>query len=102
MKKKNSVEVMLRYIGIGFLISSIKTNFIGLSPLEVTRNFFLLNIYNLFVGVWIGLAALFGNELYFFLKPYIRQALIYLKKNFTDERRIYRFRNVWGCLLDQA
>jgi len=80
--ERNSLVVFFRYLIIGFLVSSFKNNIIGIPPLQVLNNLFLSFLYNFIIGIWVGLAALFGNELFF-----------YIKKNVRNERH----RNLYRC-----
>lgn len=70
--KNKSLVIFFRYMVIGFIISSLKNNIVGLPVLIVVQNMFLSFIYNVFIGIWVGMAALFGHELYYYLKKNLR------------------------------
>jgi hypothetical protein len=76
MKKRHPLMVFFIAGGIGFMLSALNSNIVGVPPLLVVKNMFLSFMYNFIVGVWTGVAALFGSEIYF-----------YIKKNLTKNER---------------
>ena len=60
---------------IGFVISSVKTDLSGVPLFNIAETLFYTFMYNFTVGIWVGLAGMFGIDLYAFIK-----------KNGTHER----------------
>ena len=56
----------------GFTLSSIKAKVIGVPALEVMNNLFITFMYNFIVGIWVGMAAMFGTDLYYFIKKNLK------------------------------
>lgn len=75
MNGNRSLNNFFRYMMIGFAISSIKINLTGVPLLNIVETLFYTFMYNFVVGIWVGLAGMFGIDLYAFIK-----------KNGTNER----------------
>ena len=67
-KKGSSLENFFRYMVIGFLISCIKTDYKSLTPQEILEILFLTFMYNIIIGIGVGLSWMFGIDLYYFIK----------------------------------
>lgn len=63
-----SLKAFFRYLIIGYLISAVRADWNGKKPSEILWLLFLIFSYNLIVGVWTGVAAMFGVEVYNWLK----------------------------------
>lgn len=48
-------------MGIGFLISCIKTNYKNMDSMEILSTLFLTFMFNLMIGIWAGLTSIFWN-----------------------------------------
>lgn len=72
MKKNQKIlNVFFRCLGIGFIISCIKTRYEDMQPLEILSTLFLTFLFNFIVGIWAAITSLFwfiGIDLYTFIK----------------------------------
>jgi hypothetical protein len=75
MNGNKSLSTFFRYMCVGFIISSIKIDLSGVPLINIVETLFYTFMYNFVVGIWVGLAGMFGIDLYAFIK-----------KNGTDER----------------
>jgi hypothetical protein len=75
MGTNKSLNTFFKYMLVGFVISSVKVDLSGVPLIKIVETLFFTFMYNFIVGIWVGLAGMFGIDLY---------ALI--KKNGTDER----------------
>lgn len=78
MEKNKSLQTFFRYMALGYVISSLKTDLSNRPLIDIVKDLFLIFWYNFTVGIWVGLAFMFGTDLY-----------LYLKKNTLNEQ--YRF-----------
>lgn len=65
------LKTFFRCLGIGFVISCVKTDYRDLGPLEVVSTLFLTFMFNFVVGISAGLTSIFlfiGKDIYFFIK----------------------------------
>lgn len=69
------LSTFFRYMILGFLISSVKTNLSNVPLINIVKTLLLTFMYNFIIGIWVGLAWMFGTDLY-----------LYLKKNIRDEQ----------------
>lgn len=60
---------------VGFVISALKIDLIGVPLINIVETLFYTFMYNFICGIWVGLAGMFGIDLYAFIK-----------KNGTNER----------------
>ena len=74
-EQQNSLKNFFNYMLLGFLISSVRSNIPGIPLEEVVQNLFYTLMYNMIIGIWAGLSAMFGIDLY-----------LYLKKNGSNEK----------------
>jgi hypothetical protein len=65
---KKPIENFFKYMGLGFLISCIKTDYANMKPMDVLEVLSLTFMYNAIIGIWIGLAQMFGIDLYHLVK----------------------------------
>ena len=72
MQKDRSLITFFRYLIVGFLISSVKNTYTAMDIFEVINTMFLSFLFNFIVGIWTGLAGLFGTELYFYIKKNLK------------------------------
>ncbi len=77
MEGNKSIKSFFKYLVIGFLISSVASNFNGLNEVDIIRRNFITFMYNLTVGIGTGIAGLFSVELFH-----------HFKKNFANEKCI--------------
>lgn len=68
MNKRHGFVVFFVCMAGGFLISSMRSKVDLSNPIETIRNLFLVFWYNITVGIICGVAGLFGNEIYYFIK----------------------------------
>lgn len=73
--EEKGLRTFFRYMILGFLISSVKTNLYNVPLRDIVKTLFLTFMYNFIIGIWVGLAWMFGTDLY-----------LYLKKNIRDEQ----------------
>lgn len=69
------LSTFFKYMVLGFLISSVKTNLSNVPLIDIVKTLLLTFMYNFIIGIWVGLAWMFGTDLY-----------LYLKKNIRDEQ----------------
>jgi len=79
-----SLKLFFIYLIVGFLVSSAKTDIQGKTPFEVLNALMTVFMFNFIVGIWSGLAALFGNDIYHIVKNIV-------KKNRKKNERIYMY-----------
>lgn len=87
-KNKKILSGFFKCLGIGFVISAIKTEYNKMGAVEILATLFLTFMYNLIVGIWAALTSIFwhiGTDVYF-----------YIKKNLRDEG--YRYQH-WLCFV---
>ena len=72
MKKQHSIKIFFISMIIGFLISSIRIEYKPVPNDQIINIYFFVFLYNFIVGIFAGLAGLFGNEFYFYLKKNLR------------------------------
>lgn len=67
-QKHNSLNNFFRYFLLCFLASCVTTDIKGLTLLEIVNTLFLTFIYRTLIGIWVGLAGMFGIDIYLYLK----------------------------------
>lgn len=72
MSGDKSLRTFFRYMLIGFVVSSIRSDISHVPLIAVVKTLFLTFMYNFIVGIWFGLTAMFGMDLYEFLKKKLR------------------------------
>jgi hypothetical protein len=75
MGTNKSLNTFFKYMLVGFVISSVKVDLSGVPLIKIVETLFFTFMYNFIVGIWVGLAGMFGIDLYAFIK-----------KNGTHER----------------
>lgn len=68
MSGDKSLRTFFRYMIVGFIISSLKTDLSNVPLFEIAKDLFYTFMYNFIFGIWFGLTAMFGIDLYGFLK----------------------------------
>jgi hypothetical protein len=84
MSDNRSLRTFFRYMAIGFVVSSVKVSLSGVPLINIVETLFYTFMYNFVVGIWVGLAGMFGIDLY-----------TYLKKNGSNEQ--YSWKHIVFC-----
>jgi hypothetical protein len=84
MGSNQSLNTFFRYMAIGFAVSSVKVSLSGVPLINIVETLFYTFMYNFVVGIWVGLAGMFGTDLY-----------TYLKKNGSNEQ--YSWKHIFVC-----
>lgn len=66
--ENNGLKIFFKYLLIGFIISSCRTDLTNVDPIQIIENIAIAFMYNFIIGIWTGLAAMFTLDLYIFLK----------------------------------
>lgn len=72
-KIDNDVRVFFRYMIVGFVISSCRMDFVHYSAVEIVQKSVLAFWFNLIVGIFTGLAAMFSIIIYKEVKKNLRK-----------------------------
>lgn len=70
MEDKNykSAKIFFKYLIIGYLISCVRTDMKSMGVFQVLGTLFFTFWYNLIVGIFTGIAAMFTSFIYEILK----------------------------------
>lgn len=92
MEKQNSGIVFFRVLGVSIVVNAIKLDVRNMHAIELLNIIFLNTTLTFVLAVPISVAALFGNEIYHYLKPKVKGFLSKKLKKNSNERCTY----LWG------
>lgn len=64
----NSLKIFFRYLIIGFLISSLRADILNPNSFDTLKTISYSFLYNFITGIFTGLSAMFGSDLYKYFK----------------------------------
>lgn len=63
-----SLKKFFKFMCVACTFSALTTDLSNMSMIDIVNRLFLTFMYNFIVGIWGGMAWMFGSDLYLFLK----------------------------------
>lgn len=74
-KGSKSIDNFFIYLGLGFVISSLKTDFINQTGIEIVSDIFSFTMYNFVNGIFYGLGVMVGIDIFYILKKNLKNEI---------------------------
>jgi len=63
-----SLTNFFKYYIVGFVVCALKIDTVGKEMSDILWELFISFMYCNVIGIWTGMAGMFGQDLYFYLK----------------------------------